>query len=60
VQGRYDLLCPPATSFALAQTWPQAEIVMAEVSGHNLHHPAVHQHVKAAIARFRGDRFGLT
>lgn len=60
VQGRYDLLCPPVTSFALAQAWPQAEIVMAELSGHNLQHPAVHQHVKAAIARFRGDRFGLT
>jgi len=58
VQGRYDLLCPPATSFALARVWPQAEIVMAEVSGHSLQHPAVHQHVKAAIGRFRGDGFG--
>ncbi len=60
VQGRYDLLCPPATSFALAQAWPQADIVMAEVSGHSLQHPAVHHHVKAAIARFRGDGFGPT
>lgn len=58
VQGRYDLLCPPSSSFALAQLWPQAEIVMAEVSGHSLQHPAVHQLVKSAIARFRGDDFG--
>ena len=26
VQGRYDLLCPPATSHALAARWPNAEV----------------------------------
>ena len=59
VQGRYDLLCPPATSFALANLWPQAEIVVAEMSGHSLQHPAVHQQVKKAISRFDGNRFAL-
>ena len=59
VQGRYDLLCPPATSFALANLWPQAEIVVAEMSGHSLQHPAVHQQVKEAISRFDGNRFAL-
>jgi proline iminopeptidase len=59
VQGRYDLLCPPATSFALANLWPQAEVVVAEMSGHSLQHPAVHQQVKEAISRFDGNRFAL-
>ncbi|MGV8984793.1 MAG: prolyl aminopeptidase [Cypionkella sp.] len=58
VQGRYDLLCPPATSFALAQRWPEAEIFIAPVSGHSLSHPAIHEAVKAAIARFDGNGFG--
>ena len=59
VQGRYDLLCPPATSHALALRWPEARIVMAEVSGHSLSHPAVHQAVRAAIAAFDGTSFAL-
>ncbi len=57
VQGRYDLLCPPATSHALASRWPDARVVMAEVSGHSLSHPAVHQAVRSAIADFDGAGF---
>ena len=57
VQGRYDLLCPPATSHALAARWPDARLVLAEVSGHSLSHPAVHDAVKSAIDRFDGQRF---
>ena len=34
VQGRYDLLCPPATSHALAARWPDAEIRIIEGAGH--------------------------
>ncbi len=57
VQGRYDLLCPPATSFALARRWTDARIEMAELSGHSLSHSAVHHAVKAAIAAFDGQGF---
>ena len=57
VQGRYDLLCPPATSHALAERWPMVRVVMAEVSGHSLSHPAVHQAVRAAVAAFDGEGF---
>lgn len=58
VQGRYDLLCPPATSHALAARWPGARVVVAEVSGHSLSHPAVHQAVKEAVAAFDGTGYG--
>lgn len=57
VQGRYDLLCPPATSHALAERWPGARVVFAEVSGHSLSHPAVHEAVRTAIAGFDGAAF---
>lgn len=57
VQGRYDLLCPPATSFALAARWPDARIVIAQGSGHSLSHPAVLKSVKDAIDSFDGTRF---
>ncbi len=49
VQGRYDLLCPPATSDALAKIWPDAEMRTVEAAGHSLYDPGVRDAVKAAI-----------
>ncbi len=49
VQGRYDLLCPPATSHALAAVWPAAEIRVAEGAGHTLYDPGVRDAVMKAI-----------
>jgi proline iminopeptidase len=50
VQGRYDLLCPPATSHALGAVWRQAEIRMVEGAGHTLYDPGVRDAVMKAIA----------
>jgi len=50
VQGRYDLLCPPATSLALAARWPRAEIRIVEGAGHTLYDPGVRDAVMKAIA----------
>jgi proline iminopeptidase len=50
VQGRYDLLCPPATSHALCAVWPDAEIRFAEGAGHSLYDPGVRDAVMKAIA----------
>ena len=50
VQGRYDLLCPPATSHALAAAWPEAEIRFVEGAGHSLYDPGVRDAVMKAIA----------
>lgn len=50
VQGRYDLLCPPATSHALAAKWPGAEVRMVEGAGHSLYDPGVRDAVMRAIA----------
>jgi proline iminopeptidase len=50
VQGRYDLLCPPATSHALARIWPEAEIRVVEGAGHTLYDPGVRDAVMKSIA----------
>jgi proline iminopeptidase len=50
VQGRYDLLCPPSTSAALAEIWREAEIRVVEAAGHNLYDPGVRDAVMKSIA----------
>jgi proline iminopeptidase len=50
VQGRYDLLCPPRISHALAALWPDAEVRMVEGAGHTLYDPGVRNAVMRAIA----------
>ncbi len=50
VQGRYDLLCPPATSHVLAAAWPGSEVRIVEGAGHSLYDPGVRDAVMKAIA----------
>lgn len=50
VQGRYDLLCPPETSHALAKVWPGSEIRIVEEAGHSLYDAGVRDAVMRAIA----------
>jgi proline iminopeptidase len=50
VQGRYDLLCPPATSRALAEVWPESEVRCVEGAGHSLYDPGIRNAVMRAIA----------
>ncbi len=41
VQGRRDLVCPPATAYTLAQAWPRARLQIVEEGGHSPMHPAM-------------------
>src|ERR1700737_1577776 len=50
VQGRYDLLCPPATSHALGAAWPDSEIRVVEAAGHSLFDRGVRDPVMRALA----------
>jgi proline iminopeptidase len=50
VQGRYDLLCPPATSHALGAIWRDSEVRFVEGAGHSLYDPGVRDAVMKAIA----------
>jgi proline iminopeptidase len=50
VQGRYDLLCPPATSYALAAKWPRCEVRIVGGAGHSLYDPGIRDAVMKAVA----------
>src|ERR1035437_3230200 len=50
VQGRYDLLCPPATSHALGAAWPGSEVRLVEGAGHSLYDPGIRDAVMKAIS----------
>lgn len=56
VQGRFDLLCPPATSHALAAVWPDAQVRLVEGAGHSLYDPGVRDAVMKAIAEVASRR----
>jgi proline iminopeptidase len=53
VQGRYDLICPPETACALADAWPEAELVMVPDAGHAAMEPGIAQALVAATERFK-------
>ena len=50
IQGRYDFLCPPATSAMLAQKLPGSRVVTIENAGHAMSEPGVFEAMKRAIA----------
>jgi proline iminopeptidase len=50
VQGRYDLLCPPETAYALAAAWPDARLDFIETAGHAMSEPGVMDAMCQAIA----------
>jgi proline iminopeptidase len=50
VQGRYDLLCPPAGAHALAARWTDADLRIIEGAGHSLYDPGIRDAVMKAIA----------
>jgi proline iminopeptidase len=41
VQGRYDMICPPASAWALARAWPAARLEMVGRAGHALSEPGI-------------------
>jgi proline iminopeptidase len=58
VQGRYDLLCPPATSYALCAVWPDSEVRLVEGAGHSLYDPGVRDAVMKAVADLASEITG--
>lgn len=41
VQGRYDMICPPTSAFALAKKWPNSVLKMIPHAGHALSEPGI-------------------
>ena len=53
VQGRYDVICPPATAFELASLWPRAELCLLDAAGHSLWEPAILATLIDRLERFK-------
>ena len=56
VQGRYDMVCPPATAFELAAAWPAARLTVVPDAGHSALEPGIRRALVAAVERFRLGR----
>ncbi len=55
VQGRYDMICPPAGAHQLAALWPAAKLKMIPRAGHALSEPGISAElVRATDAVGRG------
>jgi proline iminopeptidase len=51
VQGRYDMVCPPATAVELAQAWPEAILHLVPDAGHSAMEPGTRRLLVAACDR---------
>jgi len=54
VQGRYDVICPLASAWALHRAWPEADLVITPDGGHSAFDPPNSRALVAATDRFAG------
>ncbi len=54
VQGRYDVVCPMESAWALHRAWPEAELIITPDGGHSASEPANSRALVAATDRFAG------
>ena len=55
VQGRFDMICPPISSWQLAQGWRRAELRMIPAAGHALSEPGITAALVTTMDRMRGQ-----
>ncbi|MCY1043485.1 prolyl aminopeptidase [Corallococcus sp. bb12-1] len=53
VQGRYDVVCPPESAWALHRAWPEAQLVIVPDAGHSANEPGNTSALIEATDRFR-------
>jgi proline iminopeptidase len=53
VQGRYDVVCPMESAWALHKAWPQAKLVIVPDAGHSMHEPGNTRALVDATNRYR-------
>ena len=54
VQGRYDVVCPMESAWALHRAWPEADLIITPDSGHSAFEPPNSRALVAATDRFAG------
>ena len=53
VQGRFDMICPPATAWELHEHWPGSELRMVPMAGHALSEPGIAAELVRVTNRLR-------
>lgn len=53
VQGRYDMVCPPASADLLARAWPGSRHVVVADAGHSVWEPSLRCAVVREVERFK-------
>ncbi|MFD6675167.1 prolyl aminopeptidase [Rhodococcus zopfii] len=53
VQGRYDVVCPAASAWALHRAWPESTLCIIDDAGHAANEPGITHHLVEATDRFR-------
>ncbi len=54
VQGRYDVVCPMESAWALHRAWPEADMIITPDSGHSAFEPPNSRALVAATDKFAG------
>jgi proline iminopeptidase len=55
IQGRCDLVCPPASAIALSGEWPSAALQIIAGAGHTAERPAMQRALVAATRRLAAE-----
>jgi proline iminopeptidase len=58
VQGRYDVVCPMMSAWALHRAWPEAEFIIVGDAGHSVSEPGITSALVDATDRFRTQAEG--
>lgn len=53
VQGRYDMVCPPETSWLLSRAMPHAEYIIVQDAGHSAMEPGIISALVGATEKFK-------
>jgi len=59
VQGRYDMICPPASAARLARGWPGGRLQMIPAAGHALSEPGISAALVACMKALEPQLRGL-
>jgi proline iminopeptidase len=52
VQGRYDVVCPMESAWALHRAWPEADLRIVEDAGHAAFEPGILHELIEATDRY--------
>ena len=56
VQGRYDMICPPESAWALTRGWAGAELRLVGMAGHALSEAGISAELVGVMDRLRGEK----